>query len=139
MTDTPHAPCENCGRTIGKLENTFPWAKTRVCWDCYKKLTEQQQAFETMRAYPPETPSYKMLKFVSDCLWYVGLFVLIIGVPVCLLGMLISSVLPHRSYVGFWLGLFISSVVWGFSAAATAQFLYAIRDMVRNSWIIARK
>lgn len=40
---TPMKICENCRRTIGKLEKTYIFKNSTVCSECYPRLKSQEQ------------------------------------------------------------------------------------------------
>jgi hypothetical protein len=74
--------CENCGRTIGKLEQAFAYKGHVVCKECNKKLFNESQEIQSGRPRVEQTPTQpnapkrKMTKSKILCLAFVGWTVL---------------------------------------------------------------
>ena len=49
--------CDNCGRTIGKLETPFLYQNHVVCAQCNEQLSSMRSQQTTIRVAPP-TPTY---------------------------------------------------------------------------------
>ena len=63
MSNTVAEVCENCGRSVGKLEKIYLWEDHPVCSDCYARLRSDADAgkappvFEAIPSTPlPLTP-----------------------------------------------------------------------------------